>query len=365
MSPPLGVLPSLLGLLLLMRDVSASMPCGTSAHRILVGNTTRDFLAHTPAAACNSNISRAASAVLVCLHGWRQDSSWACSAMCTPYAEAHGFVALCPQGLTDQYANTGWNTHDGSGWSAHDDMSFVRAMISYAHTQAVVPNVTYVTGFSMGGGLSYRMMCEASDIISGFSVVAQPGPWGGAGADATAYGAAEGASWARNCTPAVKRPFWAGIGLQDGTFDAASARVGWENYSRAILGCSGSPAVVKQRGSVACHRFSGCPGFASDSPASEFCSYDNLPHRYTSTPGELAGLAVTQATSHDSTPAAWAFWTNGVTIDPPSAPPPSAPLPAPPPLYPPSPSSPPLPSSPPDASLLPLGSQHTLHTSSL
>ena len=243
-----------------------SLPCGTSSQSVTVNGVDRTFLVHTPSAACNaSNPSTTASAVVLCLHGWLKDASWACRAMCVPYAEAHGFVAVCPQGGRDSNGHTGWNTHDGSGWGG-DDTGFVRAAVGYTQARTAVRDVTYAIGFSMGGGMTYRLMCEASDVIAGFAIASQTGPWGGA---EFGYGAASGASWAGgNCTPAVKRPFWAGIGTRDIFYTEAGVRRGWEGYSRAALGCSDEPTLVLERGnsSVTCLRLSNCTGVAPETP---------------------------------------------------------------------------------------------------
>ena len=58
---------------------------------------------------------------------------------------------------------------------------------------------TFAIGFSFGGGMVYRLMCEASDIIFGFAVVAQPGPFS---QQASIYGSGHGSSWSQSCHPA-------------------------------------------------------------------------------------------------------------------------------------------------------------------
>ena len=94
--------PAVLGTALM--HVAAATSCGLSNHTLTVGTWSRTFLIHTPASACdatgNSN-GATAPAVVLCLHGWYDSAEWACNAMCAPYAESHGFIAVCPQGTSE------------------------------------------------------------------------------------------------------------------------------------------------------------------------------------------------------------------------------------------------------------------------
>ena len=149
----------------------------------MVNNYPRTYRVHTPQSVCNTG---GATAMLMCLHGWQQDAAWACDAMCAPYAQSRGIVAVCPQGTPDTTAffthgrvEFGWNTEPGTGWSAVDDVAFLRRLIGHVNGHVRIPqNLTYTIGFSLGGGMAYRLMCNSSDLISGFGVVAQPGPYG-------------------------------------------------------------------------------------------------------------------------------------------------------------------------------------------
>ena len=101
---------------------TAALQCGTTVHSI---NTTdganRTFLLVAPSTACGAS-SNNQSAVVLCLHGLYQTSTWACEAMCAPYVESLGYVAVCPQGLADSHGDFGWNTHAGSGFDGADDV---------------------------------------------------------------------------------------------------------------------------------------------------------------------------------------------------------------------------------------------------
>ena len=238
---------------------TASISCGTSTRSLVIGNVTREFEVYRPSSTCQSSGGSAdafmpgigappattqspATAVVLCLHGWRQTGSWACMAMCAPHADAHGYIAVCPSGTVDGVNSlTGWNTDEASAWSSVDDVGFFRAAVADVHARAnVVQNTTYAIGFSMGGGMIYRLMCEASDLFSGFSVVAQYGPWA-----PNAGTAAHGASWVGNCTPAAPRPFWASVGTSAIASSTRPTRVSAGRACRArprLLGRAGGHA---------------------------------------------------------------------------------------------------------------------------
>jgi len=257
------------------------------------------------------------AALVLCFHGKWQASSWACEAICAPYAALRGFIAACPQGLRDTYGNTGWNTGENSGFDAHDDVGFIRATINHIHASNNVPQRrTTAVGFSMGGGITYRLMCEASDLISAFAVYAQPGP--GGQDTRPELGTGWEASWVQSCTPAVGRPLWAGIGTNDGIFSDADGIRGWEYVARNVVGCTGSLTTVRNVGGVTCVAFQSC--------LSEFCTYSGGTHRYPSNLGRLAGVWTTQQTTHDATPALWAFWMRDIASPPALPPTPTLPL---------------------------------------
>lgn len=206
-------------------------------------------------------------------------------------------------------------------------------MLLDVHGRIAIPqHLTYALGFSMGGGLVYRLLCEASDVISGFGVACQPGPYSD---DYQIYlGTAKGSSWAAQCRPTIARPLWVVSGTGDRFFTTANTSLGWEGMARQALGCQGAPLLEpapnettsllltvhwseshsRVRG-VTCQRFDQCSGNA----IARHCVYTGMGHEYPSGAAEAAGLASAVATPLDATPAGWAFW-QAVTT-PPSAPP--------------------------------------------
>ena len=275
------------------------------------------------------------------MHAKWHSAQWGCSALCANYADTLGFIAACPQGTTDGNGHTGWNTGGPThvGVPTSDDVRFVREMIADVHSRIHVPQqLTYALGFSMGGGMVYRLLCEASDIISGFGVASQSGPFGQRQDGGQHFGTGQGAQWAAHCQPAVARPLWASGGTRDRFFPIASVETGWQAMVSQKLGCVGAAMTLTPRTaamrvtSVTCKRLEDCTGSA----IAEFCTYDNMGHFYASSSAATATVSATIATPLDATPAAWALWrhvsTGAAWPPPPSAPPVS---PAPPPPLPP------------------------------
>lgn len=92
-------------------------------------------------------------------------------------ADEHGFLAVFPDGsgrlgnvlLTFNAGNCcGYATNE-----AIDDVGFTRQLIGeLTSTLAVDPRRIFVTGMSNGGMMSYRLACEASDLIAAAAPVA-------------------------------------------------------------------------------------------------------------------------------------------------------------------------------------------------
>ena len=86
-------------------------------------------------------------------------------------ADRLGWVVVYPDGILD-----GWEAF-GSGptWGHHegvDDVAFIRDLIAhFEKTDAVDPARVYVTGFSRGAMMTYRMGCELSSVVAAVAPV--------------------------------------------------------------------------------------------------------------------------------------------------------------------------------------------------
>jgi polyhydroxybutyrate depolymerase len=87
-------------------------------------------------------------------------------------ADEAGFILVFPQGIDDPPS---WNAGIGAdGPTADtDDVQFTRDMLYYLETNYCVDTQrVYVTGFSLGGGMAYRIACTLSDQIAAVATVA-------------------------------------------------------------------------------------------------------------------------------------------------------------------------------------------------
>jgi poly(3-hydroxybutyrate) depolymerase len=185
-------------------------------------------------------------------------------------------------------------------------VGFIKAAREWVLGEYAVPNdLTYAIGFSFGGDMTYRLMCEASDIISGFAVTGQGGPWSrNSGLDTNKY------PWAAGCAQATPRPLWKGIGTNDVYYSAEQARTGWESFAKKVLGCCGEVTESAVADGVTCLRFEKC------AVATEFCSYTGMEHIYPSVataPQEDGFTDNGRGASWQATPAAWDVWREAFT----------------------------------------------------
>ena len=78
-----------------------------------------------------------------------------------------GFFVAFPDAVA-----TMWNVQIGNE-GAVDDVGFLRALVARISSEYNIdPERIYATGHSRGGGMAYRLACEASDLFAAFSTVA-------------------------------------------------------------------------------------------------------------------------------------------------------------------------------------------------
>jgi polyhydroxybutyrate depolymerase len=85
-------------------------------------------------------------------------------------ADHDGFMVAYPDGFM-----TTWNAGDCCGaakWGNVDDVAFLTKLIDKLDSTGMVdPDRVYVTGFSNGAGMAYRMACQSSARIAAIGVV--------------------------------------------------------------------------------------------------------------------------------------------------------------------------------------------------
>ena len=112
--------------------------------------------------------------------------------------EQYGYVVLAPTGPP-------WPGGVGSTWSSANDATLVAIVQQFATVFRVDPKRIHVTGFSRGGFVTWRLLCDHADLFAS----AAPG---GAG-DGTAFG--EATCFSQNRVPSREIPILFLMGRTD------------------------------------------------------------------------------------------------------------------------------------------------------
>lgn len=139
---------------------------GSGERKMMLGGRERIYLVRAP----RSIERRKSVPLLVVLHGGgkrQDDEKIEDITQFTPMAEREGFVVVYPNAVDHN-----WN--DGRGYKEYtsmreniDDVGFLRAVIDQVSKDFPIDKSrVYVTGPSNGGMMTYRIACEASDIIA-------------------------------------------------------------------------------------------------------------------------------------------------------------------------------------------------------
>jgi polyhydroxybutyrate depolymerase len=127
---------------------------------VQVGSTTRNYLLHVPA----SYTGMTPVPLVTDWHGILLNASL--QQQFSGYqqkADKEGFIVAYPDGI-----DTAWNV----GWCCTtskdvDDVGFARALVAKLEQQACIdPKRVYAVGYSMGGGMSMKLACDAPDLVA-------------------------------------------------------------------------------------------------------------------------------------------------------------------------------------------------------
>src|SRR5437667_1606905 len=138
---------------------------GDSTQTIASGNLDRTFLLHL-----SPSYGRQPLPLIISYHGY----SWTDQMMvgATRFNQLadqegfKGFLAAYPQGYESPST---WNAGNGAygPTGGEDDIQFTRDMLTYLEKNYCVDSQRiYVVGFSLGGGMAYRLACDLSDQIT-------------------------------------------------------------------------------------------------------------------------------------------------------------------------------------------------------
>jgi polyhydroxybutyrate depolymerase len=144
-----------------------SHPAGDSNASIRSGGLVRTFIVHLAPSYGNQP-----QPVVINYHGY--DNTAQRTAQHTNMgaeADRAGFILVFPQAVDSPPS---WNAGIGAlgPTGTADDVQFTRDLISYfEHNYCVDTHRIYVTGYSEGGGMAYRVACALSNQIAAFATV--------------------------------------------------------------------------------------------------------------------------------------------------------------------------------------------------
>ncbi|MEE8337063.1 MAG: PHB depolymerase family esterase [Dehalococcoidia bacterium] len=258
---------------------------GTSERQLSHGGLDRSYLLHIPP----SYDGRTPTPLVLIFHGGGGNARNVLrQTHFDQVADRNGFIAVFPNG-TGRLARLllTFNAGNCCGVAVErgvDDVGFARALIDeLTSTLAVDPRRVYVTGLSNGAMLSYRLACEAADLIAAVAPVA-------------------GALNAPNCSPAVPISLIAFHGTADQAvlYEGGSAPVQPDRRDRvdasvadsvgffvAFNGCGAEPASTRS-GSIVRDSWAGCAGGA----AVELYTVEGGGHAWPGGEGGFAGSDV-------------------------------------------------------------------------
>jgi polyhydroxybutyrate depolymerase len=144
-----------------------TLSAGETTQSLMLNGLNRSYLLHVPPGYTGTT----PVPVVFDFHGLggsgqqqRNLSGWAA------VADREGFIMVYPNG-----SSNAWNVGRCCPPAADqgvDDVAFVRAMIERLKTAACIDTRRiYASGCSNGGGMSYKLACEAADVIAGIAPV--------------------------------------------------------------------------------------------------------------------------------------------------------------------------------------------------
>lgn len=120
------------------------------------------------------------SPVVFLLHGMNSTSDWSYHAGFNGLADKHGFLAVYPQSHRKRIKlgpftiyNVRWNpANEDELYEGRNDVEFLSSLALYLEEKFQLNSAkTFVAGFSIGGAMSYTLMCQAGDVFEAAAVV--------------------------------------------------------------------------------------------------------------------------------------------------------------------------------------------------
>jgi polyhydroxybutyrate depolymerase len=133
---------------------------GTTTQNIQFGGTARSYILHVPA----SYTGKTAVPLVLDFHGiLLNDSIQESISGWQAKSDKEGFIVAWPNGI-----DTAWNVGPCCTTSRTvDDVGFAKAVVNQIAGQTCVDKKrVYATGYSMGGGMSLDLACNAADLFA-------------------------------------------------------------------------------------------------------------------------------------------------------------------------------------------------------
>jgi polyhydroxybutyrate depolymerase len=250
------------------------------------GGNTRTWSVHVPA---GYDCSMAVPLILN-FHGTTKDRVYQQTlSKMNAKSDSAGFIAVYPDGY-GAGTTRGWNAGVlccGAALTLPvDDVAFVKALLARLKTQyRVDPKRVFSTGHSAGGFFSYRLACEAADLIAAIAPVAA-------------------VQSVTTCAPSRPVPVIDFHGTLDTIVPIAGYPMsGWPSVDSTVQGwatrdgCGSThAAVVFQNGDSTCTTYAGCPAGVAVTQ----CTVDGGGHTWPGgTPDALFGKTTTDLSATD------------------------------------------------------------------
>lgn len=133
------------------------------AEKLWAGGLEREYFVSAPA-------SRHPRPTVLVLHGtWQSAQIMIQTTGLEPLVDREGLVAVYPNGIATQ-----WNDGRAAAamWGPRDDVAFLRLLVAHlVRTGVSDPHRVYVIGFSNGGMMALRMMCEATEVFAAIAAI--------------------------------------------------------------------------------------------------------------------------------------------------------------------------------------------------
>ena len=169
-----------------------------SNETITVGGQNRTYVQYLPT---GFDVATESLPVVFVLHGLGDNASNMAGVGTNNIADTARFIAIYPQGTPNSFGQNGWNNGTLLA-STSDDIGLISALMDEMITSKNAdPSRIYVTGFSMGGIMSYHLACALNDRIAAIASMS-----GTMSTDDIA-----------NCVPTYKTPVMHLHGTSDGT----------------------------------------------------------------------------------------------------------------------------------------------------